>query len=204
MIGTPLAMRGWNTQSITHLNHQHMKKILSATAFASLFMLAACNTNAIKEKDAAILAQQRTIDSMNKEIARKQVIDSMNEVAHMQYALSASLVNASQAAQQAKQAPKVVYVNRTKKRSYAGRTQQASSSYSAPAAQPVVYQQAPVQQKKGWSAKAKGAVIGAGTGAIAGAVINGRNRAAGAVIGGVLGAGAGTGIGAIIDRKNGR
>ena len=47
-------------------------------------------------------------------------------------------------------------------------------------------------------------MIGAGTGAAAGAIINKRNRAAGAVIGGVLGAGAGTGIGAIIDKKNGR
>jgi phage tail tape-measure protein len=70
-----------------------------------------------------------------------------------------------------------------------------------------VYQeQAPVaqQEKKGWSAKAKGAVIGAGAGAVAGAIIHKRQRGVGAVVGGVLGAGAGTGIGAIIDKKNGR
>jgi hypothetical protein len=71
--------------------------------------------------------------------------------------------------------------------------------------QPTVYEEVPqAPEKKGWSAKAKGAVIGAGAGAAAGAIINKRNRAAGAVIGGVLGAGAGTGIGAIIDKKNGR
>lgn len=176
-----------------------MKKIISATAFASLFMLAACNTNSIKEKEAAILAQQRTIDSMNIELARKQVIDSMTEVNNQQYTLTQSYLAASQAAQ----SPKVVYVNRTRNRSYSGRTQQASSVNNTQAAQPVVYQQ-PVQKKKGWSAKAKGAVIGAGTGAIAGAVINKRNREAGALIGGILGAGAGTGLGAIIDHKNGR
>jgi hypothetical protein len=43
-------------------------------------------------------------------------------------------------------------------------------------------------------------VVGAGTGA----VINKKNRAAGAVIGGVLGAGAGYGIGRGMDKRDGR
>ncbi len=57
------------------------------------------------------------------------------------------------------------------------------------------------QEKKKWSPQAKGAVIGAGTGAAAGAIINKRNRAVGGVVGGVVGAGAGYGIGKIIDNK---
>jgi hypothetical protein len=54
-------------------------------------------------------------------------------------------------------------------------------------------------KKKGWSSTAKGAVIGAGTGAVAGGII-GKN-AKGAVIGGLVGAAAGAGTGAIIDAK---
>ena len=51
--------------------------------------------------------------------------------------------------------------------------------------------------KQGWSSAAKGAVIGGAAGAVTGAVINKRNRAAGAVVGGVAGAGVGYTIGQI-------
>lgn len=54
-------------------------------------------------------------------------------------------------------------------------------------------------KKKGWSATAKGAVIGAGTGAAAGAIINHKDRVKGAAVGAILGAGAGAGTGAIIE-----
>lgn len=55
-------------------------------------------------------------------------------------------------------------------------------------------------KKKGWSAKAKGALIGAGVGAVTGAVVD-KRHGEGAVIGGLTGAAAGTGVGAIIDDK---
>jgi|KBSSwiS6_1023812.scaffolds.fasta_scaffold00970_3 hypothetical protein len=58
--------------------------------------------------------------------------------------------------------------------------------------------------KKGWSKAAKGAVIGAAGGAVVGAVINKRNRAAGAVIGGVIGGGGGYVLGRTMDKKDGR
>ena len=58
-----------------------------------------------------------------------------------------------------------------------------------------------VQKKKGWSNKAKGAAIGAGVGAVTGAIIDKKHRGAGAVIGGVSGAGVGLGVGAILDHK---
>ncbi len=177
-----------------------MKTILSIAAAAGLFSLAACNTSAVKEKEMAIYAQQRVIDSMKIEMAKKQVIDSMNELHAMQYSLQQSAIPVAAAA-----AAPVYYAKQRSTRSYAGQSRRARTSYSQPAAQQVVYQQAPAPvRKKGWSAKAKGAVIGAGTGAIAGAVINKRNRPVGALIGGVLGAGAGTGIGAIFDKRNGR
>lgn len=59
-------------------------------------------------------------------------------------------------------------------------------------------------KKKGWSKAAKGAVIGGVTGAAAGAIINKKNRGAGAVIGGAVGAGVGYGIGRAKDKKDGR
>ncbi len=58
--------------------------------------------------------------------------------------------------------------------------------------------------KKGWSRKAKGAVIGGGGGAILGAVINKNNRLVGGAIGGAIGAGLGYVIGNELDRKHGR
>ena len=51
------------------------------------------------------------------------------------------------------------------------------------------------------SPQAKGAIIGGGSGAILGAVINKRNRAVGGVIGGVVGAGAGYAVGKHIDNR---
>jgi len=79
-------------------------------------------------------------------------------------------------------------------------------------ARPVVYQ-SPVMKdetqntakvKKGWSKAAKGTVIGAASGAVIGAVVNKRNRAAGAAIGGVIGGGGGYVIGRSMDKKDGR
>ena len=176
-----------------------MKTIISAVAIAILFATASCNTTAIRQKDMAIQAQQHIIDSMNTALARKQVIDSMNEVSRTQYVIPQVI---SPVVQRKAPAPVVHYASRSTRTNYASHSRvRPYRSYRV--AQAPVYQQVP-QRRRGWSAKAKGAVIGTGVGALTGAVVNGRNRAAGAVIGGLLGAGAGTGIGAIIDHRNGR
>lgn len=57
------------------------------------------------------------------------------------------------------------------------------------------------QDRKGWSPQAKGTVIGAGAGALGGAVIHKRNRAVGGVVGGVVGGAAGYAIGKHTDNK---
>lgn len=59
-------------------------------------------------------------------------------------------------------------------------------------------------KKKGWSSAAKGAVIGAGAGAVGGAIISKKQPVKGAVIGGVVGAAGGYIIGKDIDKKKGR
>ncbi len=58
-----------------------------------------------------------------------------------------------------------------------------------------------VEERKGWSGAAKGAVIGAGVGAVSGAVIDKKKPGRGAVIGGLAGGGLGAGTGAIIDAE---
>ncbi|HWJ26175.1 MAG TPA: glycine zipper domain-containing protein [Flavisolibacter sp.] len=55
--------------------------------------------------------------------------------------------------------------------------------------------------KRGWSHKKKGAVIGAGAGAVTGAVVS-HHHAKGALIGGAVGAGAGYLIGRHKDKKH--
>lgn len=64
-------------------------------------------------------------------------------------------------------------------------------------------EQAAPAKKSGWSAAAKGAVIGAGAGALGGVLID-KKDGRGAIIGGVLGAGTGYLIGRDKDRKSGR
>ncbi len=74
---------------------------------------------------------------------------------------------------------------------------QASSGYKDASAETP----APAK-KKGWSAAAKGTVIGAGAGAIAGGIIG--HNLGGAAIGAAAGGGAGYLIGRAKDRKTGR
>jgi hypothetical protein len=155
-----------------------MKKILPAIGIVAV--LAACNTkNTAAEQELAILkAKQATIDSMNT-VAEEKAFADQKTVAY------ASAVRKTSAA----------------KRSTAKTSQYAS--YSEPAVLPTATP-APAPQKKGWSNKAKGAVIGGVVGAGAGAVISKEKKVQGAIIGAVIGAAGGYGVGAILDKKNGR
>lgn len=63
---------------------------------------------------------------------------------------------------------------------------------------------ASIPKDKGWSHAAKGTVVGAGTGAITGAILNKDHRGTGAIIGAVIGAGTGYIIGRSTDKKTGR
>ncbi|MEO6289303.1 MAG: YMGG-like glycine zipper-containing protein [Ginsengibacter sp.] len=57
------------------------------------------------------------------------------------------------------------------------------------------------EKKEGWSSAAKGAAIGAGAGAIGGAIIA-KKKGLGAIVGGVVGAAGGYIIGKDIDKRN--
>ena|SRR5690554_6247832 len=60
------------------------------------------------------------------------------------------------------------------------------------------------QEKKGWSDAAKGTAIGAGVGAIGGALIDKDKPGRGAAIGAAIGGGSGYAIGRKSDRESGR
>ncbi len=62
---------------------------------------------------------------------------------------------------------------------------------------------AQTNEKKGWSRKAKGTVVGGAAGAATGAAVS-HNRSKGAIIGGVVGAGAGYAYGRHKDKKHPR
>jgi len=158
-----------------------MKKIISVFAIAATFAVS-CNSAAEREKQAA---QQRELDSIKMEMARQRVIDSMNEVARLEAE--------EQARVKARETKTVVVYN---DRGEPIRQSVNQSQTTAAGGQTTT--------KKGWSAKAKGAVIGAGVGAITGAAVSKTQKGKGAVIGGAVGAAAGTGVGAIIDKKEGR
>ena len=64
----------------------------------------------------------------------------------------------------------------------------------------VVHDQAAAPKRKKWSGAAKGAVIGAGVGAVTGAIVS-KKKGEGAIIGGLAGAALGAGTGAVIDGK---
>ena len=85
------------------------------------------------------------------------------------------------------------------------------TTVAAPAPAPVVVKKEVVYvkdnpqpaKKKGWSKAAKGTVIGAGSGALVGAVVS-KKKGKGAIIGGAIGAGTGYVIGRGEDKKDGR
>lgn len=192
-----------------------MKKVISILAIAGMAVAGvSCNTTAVKEKEAALKAQQYTIDSMKLEVAKKQVVDSMNEVAKTQMVIP-QVIPSTPVVQEVRHvyvAPKKRKATHTRTvyqapaNDYVATQPQAATVYQQPTTQYApVTEQVPVEQrKKGWSAKAKGAAIGAGVGALGGAIINGRNRGVGALIGAGVGALGGLGTGAVIDKRNGR
>lgn len=113
------------------------------------------------------------------ESARKATIDSMNAIATVKQHVIDSMNEVK-----ARRAPAV---NNDNTPAVVNNTPAAAPAPEAP-------------QKKKWSHTAKGAVVGAGAGAITGAIVN-KDRLKGAAIGTVIGAGVGAGTGAIVDHQ---
>jgi len=152
--------------------------------------LAANDINLAVESMKAQLEQQKM------ELIKQKTIDSMQMIAEVKLPTDYAVAPA----------PQVRHATvRKNKRSSAPRSvavvETPVAQSPAPVQSSTIPATLPAEKKKGWSATAKGAVIGAGVGAIGGAVINKKNRGKGAIIGGLIGAAAGAGTGILIDRK---
>jgi Zn-dependent alcohol dehydrogenase len=131
-------------------------------------VLTGCNSTSKRETETAKVKQE-AIDSMRTVIAKQAAIDSMNAImAEREKELEAK---------------------------HEEERQQIAASSNTPVTPQA---QTAVAKKKKWNHTAKGAVVGAGTGAITGAIVN-KDRVKGAAIGTLIGAGVGAGTGAIVD-----
>ncbi|MGY4384254.1 uncharacterized protein YcfJ [Pedobacter sp. UYP24] len=154
-----------------------MKKIFSVLGIA--IMLSACSNNA-KEQE---LVKQQAVVAVKDSLK----LDSFRRV-------EALKVEDEKVAARVKEVARVREEKRT--------LLLAERNDAAPA--PRHYSETQITtKKKGWSSAAKGTVIGAGAGAIGGALID-KKHGRGAIVGGLVGAGAGYLIGRDKDRKSGR
>ena len=188
-----------------HKNKSYMKRIISILAIGCSII--SCNNDS---GQAAALQAKITVDSMNNEMVKQKAIDSMNSMAAQQQ---------SQPAQSSTESHGVAPGHHYRDHHYSNNgngNNNDNNGYNDPNGPAFPNQPPPVPvavavvpapvippppRKKGWSDKAKGAVIGMGAGAITGALLD-KNKGAGALIGGVAGGAAGLGAGAILDKKN--
>jgi hypothetical protein len=127
--------------------------------------------NSGTNNEAALLKEKQfAIDSMKHVMEKKAIVDSMNTVMANREA-----ANKAEEARVAEEKSNEVVASNT----------------TAPAS---------AARKKGWNHTAKGAVVGAGTGAITGALVN-KKRGQGALVGTLIGAGVGAGTGALVDNS---
>ena len=138
------------------------------------FLMTACGNNAANTEAEIAKAKQHMLDSI-------KTVDSLKAIAEKQQKSLDSL-------------NKLAAEKNVRKEKREGVEPRYADAESKPASAE------PATKKKGWSSTAKGAVIGAGIGAIGGAIID-KKHGEGAIIGGIIGAGAGAGTGAIIDAK---
>ncbi|MGN6163960.1 MAG: glycine zipper domain-containing protein [Flavisolibacter sp.] len=193
-----------------------MKKLIPF--FSVAVIMAACNSAPKANADAIVAsASQQALTAVTDTVglASYQAWKAQNELA--------DATNYNQAPEPQKPFEKIVKVKKTSKSQASLPTPEPAALPSTPAASSekttvpssdnstatggnetasVPAGQTTTEEKKGWSNKAKGAVIGGVVGAGAGAVINKKNPVLGAVIGGVIGAGGGYVIGGKMDKKD--
>ena len=174
-----------------------MKKLLSIASFAAITLTACTSKQASLSAEQQLQAYKDSIKlaADTAGLAEFQQFKAYNELnaapyQDMQYAAAAAAPVARSYAPARRSTSTARRSSGYSRSSSGGGYSNSTASYPA--------------KKKGWSKAAKGAVIGGAGGAIAGAVINKKNRAVGAVIGGVIGGGGGYILGRQMDKRDGR
>src|SRR4051812_900323 len=162
-----------------------MKKILLILAIATVFD--ACKSKTNSDKNIAPLADPYNVSSDTARNVKKPLKDSV---------VTTTTVTVTKTPVDQKDVPKTIH--HSSKTTAPKSTVKTNGVNTQTAVSPTTTQ----TKKKGWSKAAKGTAIGAGAGAVTGAVI-GRN-VKGAVIGTAVGAAGGYIIGRAQDRKDGR
>jgi hypothetical protein len=173
-----------------------MKKLLLIPGISILMI--ACNTMPEQNTGATQTAHQTISQQDTTGLAAYNAWKAQNELANIKTTQS---LQQTQPASETRTIVKYVPVKTTSSKSV---SHSSSSNSVSGSMNNESSQTAKVEQKKGWSKAAKGAVIGGVAGAAGGAIINKKNRVVGAVIGGVLGAAGGYGIGRNMDKNDGR
>ena len=182
-----------------------MKKITIILA-ASTLMLACQETSKKNSQEVAQVQdveqiKKMTIDSMRlreqMKDTKQAVIDSMSNVAKVEKGKIFTLDSLKAVKKETQVVTKHTHQTVKKANDVVAYKDNSETTTTTTTSTPAkVY-----KKKRRISRTAEGAIIGAGVGAISGAIIDKNNRAKGAVIGGVIGAGVGAGTGAILDKK---
>jgi predicted nucleic acid-binding Zn-ribbon protein len=182
-----------------------MKRITIILAASTLMF--ACNETSKKNSQDVAQVQnveqikKMTIDSMRMQAqikdTKQAVIDSMNSVAKFEKAKTFTLDSLKASKKETQVVTKRTYQTVKKDNDVVAYKDNSESTTTTTTSTPAkVY-----KKKRKISRTAEGAIIGAGVGAVSGAIINKSNRGKGAIIGGVIGAGVGAGTGAVLDKK---
>lgn len=187
-----------------------MKKILMAGA-ASVLMLTACKKTEPTVTEKSLEQEKIEFQARQLEIEKQKLAIEKEKIAFERAKDSLAKVNQgtdkSVAATPAKQSssPRVVTKTRTVYRDAAPRRSSGSyasnSGSGSQGSYPVAQQ--PTRQRR-FTHTQKATVVGTVTGAAAGAILNKKNRGAGAVIGGIVGGATGYGVGRAVDKKEGQ
>ena len=170
------------------LKQSVMKKILSI--FTIVAILAACKSKTNSEFSTS--KNMVLVDTTG--LSKSNVL---TDVGNNKYVINEKAVSNPATAKPSSSLPKQTS-NSTAGNSNSGNSGVSGSNTSTAEAP------APVPADKGWSHAAKATAVGAGSGAIIGAIVNKDHRGEGALIGTAIGAGTGYLIGRAKDRKTGR
>lgn len=186
------------TQNIDAGRTGIFKKIF-LTSSISVLMLAAC-TKETTVAEKSLDQQKMEFQSRQLEIEKQKLAIEKEKIAYETQKKADSIAEVKQARAiapkpQVIRETKTVYVNNTPRRAASSSGTYSDNGTGATQG---------TTQPQGMSKAAKGTIIGTVGGAAAGAIINKKNRGAGAVIGGIVGGATGYTIGRSQDRKDGR